>query len=744
MFSMAFLLTVAALGLWVFAFGMLATIAEELFFAHKTSSRDSRLLFREDGLPVWKTTNYDRNVSQHEYHDLDGQAVEMLAKDEHSQITTLIDSRLWRQSKRGLWKSRVASVGESMQPGSPHWIRWYFHNDGQRGVFVGINLGTHQTVGYLGKSGLTTAKPPPESCFEVHADSLREQIIKPSMNHAWIIGLANTYHDIYGDIVKFKETSSIAALFIEPGRRRVWALDFQLGKSLVMHDGEPVLAAAFVQPVQAGEPLRAVLRMSDALHIVPLTNDGAGEPTVLPIPEPLRRAGALQWVPTSEGHTLVKTTEHGWQLTMLDAEQRVVGTRDVADRRDENSKPNPLALTAWVACFQSPLPVNLFALGQLPEVDLSRNIDARRARELGLEWHPVRGEMESSDIVVPLLVLQLSAIVWLVLAVRRLLRCAATRREQWFWGVWTLAFGAPGYLALRASGSLDVNALARCNPQRQRGRTLQDASGSESVGALALADAAGYLGRASRVLERLFDSLFAGLARCGLAPGHAALVAKELRLAAGVAVLASVAFLCVVARLMNVAGFGWMKTLVDTHVSVPMPFLWDAFQQPFTVITLLMAVGLAVLQTSRESRGSAWLFVLHRPVSRRAILLSKVTVGLSVLLVCSALPIVVYAWWAAKPGTHPSPFEWSMTNETWRQWWSMPPLYLGTLLTLLRPARWFGTRLLPCIAGFAWIVARESFGVLLWPTWQEFVFVGAIDVALVASLLLIVREREYS
>ena len=296
--------------------------------------------------------------------------------------------------------------------------------------------------------------------------------------------------------------------------------------------------------------------------------------------------------------------------------------------------------------------------------------------------------MEFSDLVIPLLALQLSAIVWPVLAVRRLRRCAATRREQWFWGAWTLAFGAPGYLALRASGSFNRTPQARA-PSVVRRSLFADAR------------ACGV-----RLNDAFASSAFAGLTRCGLAPGHAALVAKELRLAAGVAVLASVAFLCIVARLMNVAGFGWMQPFVETRISVPVPFLRDGFQGPFTVITLLMAVGLAVLQTSSESRGGAWLFLLHRPVSRRAILLSKLTVGLSVLLVCSALPIVVYALWAAKPGTHPSPFEWSMTNETWRQWWSMTPPYLGTLLTLLRPARWFGTRLLPCVDGCSRIVRR--------------------------------------
>ena len=193
----------------------------------------------------------------------------------------------------------------------------------------------------------------------------------------------------------------------------------------------------------------------------------------------------------------------------------------------------------------------------------------------------------------------------------------------------------------------------------------------------------------------------------------------------------------------NVTGFLWMRNLVSQSSSAATPFLHDEFAGPFSMVTLLLAVCLAVWQTSTESRGGAWLFLLHRPVSRRAILFSKIAVGLSVLVMCSALPIVLYGTWAARPGTHPSPFEWSMTTETWRLWWSMPPLYLGTLLTMWRPARWIGTRLLPCVAGFGWMVWRASAGAWLWPTWHEFALVAAIDVVLLVSLLLIVREREY-
>jgi hypothetical protein len=59
------------------------------------------------------------------------------------------------------------------------------------------------------------------------------------------------------------------------------------------------------------------------------------------------------------------------------------------------------------------------------------------------------------------------------------------------------------------------------------------------------------------------------------------------------------------------------------------------------------------------------------------------------------LPILVYALWAAMPGTHPGPFEWSMTRPAFQVWLLMPLVYLAAFASGIRPARWFGSRLLP-------------------------------------------------
>ena len=53
---------------------------------------------------------------------------------------------------------------------------------------------------------------------------------------------------------------------------------------------------------------------------------------------------------------------------------------------------------------------------------------------------------------------------------------------------------------------------------------------------------------------------------------------------------------------------------------------------------------------------------------------------------------------AAAPRTHPGPFEWSMTESALRLWLILPLVYLGAFFSGLRPARWFGSRLLPLLS----------------------------------------------
>ncbi|MEO2049664.1 MAG: hypothetical protein ABGX16_24155 [Pirellulales bacterium] len=102
-------------------------------------------------------------------------------------------------------------------------------------------------------------------------------------------------------------------------------------------------------------------------------------------------------------------------------------------------------------------------------------------------------------------------------------------------------------------------------------------------------------------------------------------------------------------------------------------------------------------QTTRELSQGTYYFLLQRPMPRNHIFLMKLAVGATLLLSATGAMIFFYAWWAATPGNHASPFEWSMTVPAWRMWLSMLLIYLGAFLTGIRPGRWFGSRLVPLV-----------------------------------------------
>lgn len=190
-----------------------------------------------------------------------------------------------------------------------------------------------------------------------------------------------------------------------------------------------------------------------------------------------------------------------------------------------------------------------------------------------------------------------------------------------------------------------------------------------------------------------------------------ALTYKEFRETIGIAALGLAALLAVAST--NV---GWLSLPAGFLAQRQgyIPFLNDAFQAQFAVVAVVLAAALGLRQSLGDFLGDAYLFLLHRPVSRRQMLAAKLLIGLALYLICAALPILLYSWWASIPGTHASPFEWSMTAMVWLTWLAITPVYLGAFLSGLRPAAWFGTRLAPLAAallatvlciGLPWTIA---------------------------------------
>ena len=215
-----------------------------------------------------------------------------------------------------------------------------------------------------------------------------------------------------------------------------------------------------------------------------------------------------------------------------------------------------------------------------------------------------------------------------------------------------------------------------------------------------------------------------------------ALTLKEFRETAGIAALGLAALLFVALAPMGLSPF---PGLVQPARGGEIPFLSDTFIFQFT----LMAGGLAILlgfwQAVGDFTGSAQLFLLHRPISRERIYGIKLAVGLAIYFALTGLSLLLYALWAASPGTHASPFAWSMTLSAWTAWLAISAVYLGALLSGIRPAAWLGTRLAPLAGTCALAVLCSVPAVAIgWP------LLVALDALLIALILHVARQRDFA
>jgi hypothetical protein len=219
-----------------------------------------------------------------------------------------------------------------------------------------------------------------------------------------------------------------------------------------------------------------------------------------------------------------------------------------------------------------------------------------------------------------------------------------------------------------------------------------------------------------------------------------ALAFKELRETRGIAAVALGCYLVLVASLLDLKAFAFVPGIPATTTEIP--FVGTEFIKPYIWITLVFAATLGFWQSVGESTRGTFLFLLHRPVSPDGIVLTKLATGLAVLGVCGAVPVVLYAWWAGVPGHFPGPFEWSMTASAWKAAAVFgPSFYLGAFLSGIRPARWYGTRLLPLIAlpGGAFLLSElpATRGAML-------PLVGLLYAATAGTVCFVARVRDYA
>ena len=215
---------------------------------------------------------------------------------------------------------------------------------------------------------------------------------------------------------------------------------------------------------------------------------------------------------------------------------------------------------------------------------------------------------------------------------------------------------------------------------------------------------------------------------------------KELREIRGIAILSVAAYCYLAAAAVNPR----LLLLGSRQGNMP-SFVDDGFFGGwFVCICVVVTIALGLRQTLGESVAGTYPFLLHRPARRRWLIGMKLLVGMSAYLVCGPVAILAYGVWAATPGTHASPFEWSMTVPYWVIWFGMTLLYLGAFLSGLRPGRWYGSRLLPLAATgpavFFVTVAALVLGKVLWPSLLVLIW----GLWMIAMIFFVARARDYS
>jgi hypothetical protein len=222
------------------------------------------------------------------------------------------------------------------------------------------------------------------------------------------------------------------------------------------------------------------------------------------------------------------------------------------------------------------------------------------------------------------------------------------------------------------------------------------------------------------------------------------LLYKEFRETLPIAVIG---LACLMLVALDAMGYSPVPGLIASRIMGAIPFaLFDTFASTFTMGAGLLALALGFWHSLGDFWGEAHLFLLHRPVRRTQAIAVKLAVGLVAYLLCGALPILMYALWAATPGTHASPFEWSMTVPVWLTWLATATLYLGAFLSGIRPAAWIGTRLAPlaaaaAIVAFLQVISMLPSGqsMLLWP-----LLAIAAAVGFVTAILSTAATRDFA
>lgn len=181
------------------------------------------------------------------------------------------------------------------------------------------------------------------------------------------------------------------------------------------------------------------------------------------------------------------------------------------------------------------------------------------------------------------------------------------------------------------------------------------------------------------------------------------------------------------------ANVGW-RPLHYLHIATATQFLAQ--------LQVLMVVGLGIWQNKAELNQGTFLFLLHRPARREAIVGAKLLAGVCICLLISVLPMAAFAYWAemkslASQGKQDS--IWTVSSPVCV---GIVLIYLGAFMSSLREAAWYKSQFLPL---FAAIVLFLMLGILA-GAWTPFVLIAMplLEACFVVAILYEAVTRNYS
>ncbi len=178
----------------------------------------------------------------------------------------------------------------------------------------------------------------------------------------------------------------------------------------------------------------------------------------------------------------------------------------------------------------------------------------------------------------------------------------------------------------------------------------------------------------------------------------------------------------------------WKQHLRDA------PFLRNDFAPTVGMITFCLGSALGLWQTLTESAAGTWSFLLHRPISRRRIVVTKLLAGGTVMLAGVGLPLLAYLLWAMW-GSYVAPFELWMTENTFRFWLAGSVAYPAAFLCGIRPGRVYVSRLWPTVPALLIFAAQLEFDFVPTARWC----LMPIGIALLLpSIVFAARNRDYA